>query len=139
MTPRLHPPRDRPPAAIAGALCARSEAHPIPLALLYALAHDERNIKTVTSKPLALWDYTARSATRALTGDPLAEEIHAALQHHPAGLARGRISDMLQHNRPANQLQQALGALQLAGRATRAHIPTAGRPAELWTATTPAA
>ncbi|MBV9193137.1 MAG: hypothetical protein JO168_03250, partial [Solirubrobacterales bacterium] len=91
---------------------------------------------------LALWDYTARSATWALkgaTGDPLAEQIHAALRHHPAGLTRSQISDILQHNRPADQIQQALGALQLAGRATHAQLPTGGRPADLWTATTPAA
>jgi hypothetical protein len=131
------------PSGIAGALCARSEAHTIRLSLLYALADRERKIKPEhLHAALALWDYTARSATWALqgaTGDPLAEHIHTALQHHPAGLTRSQISDILQHNRPTHQTQQALGALQLAGRATRAQIPTAGRPAELWTAPTPAA
>jgi hypothetical protein len=130
-------------AGIASALCARSEAHTIRLALLYALADGEQTIKAEhLQAALALWDYTARSATWALqgaTGDPLAEQIHAALQHHPAGLTRSQISDILQHNRSASQIQQALGALQLAGRATRAHLATAGRPAELWTATPPAA
>jgi predicted S18 family serine protease len=126
------------PARIAGALCARSEAHTIRPALLYALADGERTIKTEhLQAALALWDYAARSASWALqgaTGDPLAEQIHAALQAHPAGLTRSQISDTLQHNRPADQIQQALNALALAGRATRAQIPTAGRPAELWTA-----
>jgi hypothetical protein len=129
-------------AGIASALCARSEAHTIRLALLYALADGEHTIKAEhLQAALALWDYTARSATWALqgaTGDPLAEQIHAALQHHPAGLTRSQISDILHHNRSASQIQQALGALQLAGRATRAHLATAGRPAELWTATPPA-
>jgi hypothetical protein len=131
------------PAGIGGALCARSETHTIRLSLLYALADGERKIKAEhLHAALALWDYTARSATWALqgaTGDPLAEQIHTALQRHPAGLTRSQISDTLQHNRPADQIQQALGALQLAGRATRAQISTAGRPAELWNATTPAA
>jgi hypothetical protein len=135
--------RARKGAGIAGALCARAEAHTIRLALLYALADGERKITTQHLRAaLALYDYAARSATWALqgaTGDPLAEQIHAALQHHPAGLTRSQISDILQHNRPADQIQQALGSLQLAGRATRAQLPTAGRPAELWTATTPAA
>jgi hypothetical protein len=131
---------------MAGAICARAEAHTIRLALIYALADGERQINTEhLQAALALWDYAARSAAWALkgaTGDPLAEQIHAALQHHPAGLTRSQISDALQHNRPAADIQQALQALALAGRATRAQIPTTGRPAELWTASsrpTPAA
>jgi hypothetical protein len=131
------------PAGIAGALCARSEAHTIRLALLYALADGERTIKAEhLHAALALWDYAARSASWALqdaTGDPLAEQIHAALKHHPAGLTRSQISDLLQHNRSTDQIQRALDALALAGRATHAQIPTAGRPAELWAATTPSA
>jgi hypothetical protein len=132
-----------PPAGIAGALCARAEAHVIRLALLYALADGEQQINSEhLQAALALWDYAARSASWALhgaTGDPLAEQIHAALQAHPDGLTRSQISNTLQHNRPTNQIQQALNALQLAGRANRSPIPTAGRPAELWTATTPPA
>jgi hypothetical protein len=124
---------------IAGALCARAEAHTIRLALLYALADGERQITTEhLQAALALWDYAARSASWALqgaTGDPLAEQIHAALRAHSGGLTRSQISDLLQHNRPADQIQHALRALQLAGRASIAQIPTAGRPAELWTAT----
>ena len=55
------------PAGIAGALCARSEAHTIRLALLYALADGERKIKAEhLQAALALWDYTARSASWAL-------------------------------------------------------------------------
>ena len=132
------------PPGIAGALCARAEAHVIRLALIYTLADGEQHIGVEhLSAALALWDYAARSATWALqgaTGDPLAEQIHAALQqHHPAGLTRTKISDALQHNRPATEIQQALDQLSLAGRATRSEVPTAGRPAELWTATPPPA
>ena len=130
-------------AGIAGALLARAEAHVIRVALIYALADGERKINAEhLQAALALWDYAGRSATWALqgaTGDPLAEQIHAALQAHPSGLTRSQISDALQHNRPTGQIQQALDALQLASRATRTQIPTAGRPAELWTATTAAA
>ena len=122
---------------IAGAICARAEAHIIRLALLYALADGQRRINTEhLQAALALWDYAARSASWALqdaTGDPLAEQIHAAPQNHPDGLTRSQISDTLQHNRPAHQIQRALDALALAGRATRTQIPTSGRPAELWT------
>ncbi|HET7378992.1 MAG TPA: hypothetical protein VFJ24_03025 [Gaiellales bacterium] len=126
---------------IAGAICARAEAHTIRLALLYALSDGERHITPEhLQAALALYDYAARSATWALqgaTGNPLAEQIHAALLNAPNGLTRSQISDALQHNRPAEQIQQALSALTLAGRATRTQVPTAGRPAELWT-TTPA-
>ena len=126
------------PPGIAGALLARAEAHVIRLALLYTLADGERQINTQhLQAALALWGYAARSATWALqgaTGDPLAEQIHAALQHHPGGLTRSQISDALQHNRPAEQIQKALNTLTLTGRATRTQIPTAGRPTELWTA-----
>jgi hypothetical protein len=124
---------------IAGAICARAEAHTIRLALTYALADGQRTITTEhLQAALALWDYAARSASWALqghTGDPLAEQIHAALQNHPGGLIRSQISDTLQHNQPATAIQRALDTLLLAGRATRTQIPTAGRPAELWTAT----
>ena len=129
----------REPAGIAGALCARAEAHTIRLALLYALADGERQIKPEhLAAALALWDYAERSATWALdgaTGDPLAEQIHAQLLNHPGGLTRSQISDALQHNQPAHAIQCALDALTLAGRATRTRRPTAGRPAELWSAT----
>jgi hypothetical protein len=128
------------PSGIAGAICARAEAHVIRLALIYALTDGEPTIKTEhLQAALALWDYAARSATWTLkdaTGDPLAEQIHTALrQANPGGLTRSQINDTLQHNRPAEQIQRALDALTLAGRATHAQIPTAGRPAELWTAT----
>ena len=64
---------------------------------------------------------------------------YAVLQTRPDGLTRSQISHVLQHNRPAEQIQRALDALLLAGRATPTKTPTAGRPAELWTATTPPA
>ena len=127
-----------PRSGIVGQICARAEAHTIRLALIYALTDNARRItREHLQAALAITDYAARSASWALqgaTGDPLAEQIHAALQAHPGGLTRSQLSDTLQHNQPAEQIQRALDALTLAGRATRAQIPTAGRPAELWTA-----
>ena len=126
-------------SGVAGAICARAEAHAIRLALIYALSDGERTIKTEhLQAALALWGYAARSASWTLqgaTGDPLAEQIHAALKNHPGGLTRSQISDLLQRNQPATAIQRALDALLLAGRARRTQIPTAGRPAELWSAT----
>jgi len=55
----------------------------IRLALLYALLDGQRHIQPPhLQAALALWDYAARSAAWALgqtTGDPLAEQLHAAL------------------------------------------------------------
>jgi hypothetical protein len=132
-------PHDR----IIGQVTARAEAHVIRLALLYTLTDGKRQIGTAhLTAALALQDYAARSAAWALTGatgDPLAEQIHATLHHHPGGLTRSQISQALNHNQPAGQIDHALHALNAAGRVTATQIPTGGRPAQLWTATNPPA
>ena len=64
-----------------------------------------------------------------------AEQIHAALHDHPGGLTRSQISQTLNHNQPAGEIETALHALHAAGRVTATQIPTGGRPAQLWTAT----
>ena len=129
----------RPIPGVLGQITARAEAHTIRLALLYALTDASKQIGPQhLTAALALHDYAARSATWALdgaTGQPLAEQIHAALQTNPAGLTRSQISDTLKHNQPAGQIDHALRALQTAGRATVTQIATGGRPAQLWTAT----
>jgi hypothetical protein len=122
----------------AGALQARAEAHLIRLALIYALADGGRQIAPEhLQAALALWDYAAASARWVFnkhTGDPLAEEIHAALTRSPQGLTRTQIRDLHQRNLPAERVEQALAALAAAGRATRTLTPTTGRPAEVWNA-----
>jgi hypothetical protein len=129
----------RPVPGVLGQITARAEAHTIRLALLYTLADGQRHIGPQhLTAALALHDYAARSAAWALsgaTGRPLAEQIHAALQAHPAGLTRSQISNTLKHNQPAGEIDHALHALQTAGRATVTQIATGGRPAQLWTAT----
>lgn len=121
-------------------ITARAEAHIIRLALLYALADGAVQISPPhLSAALALHDYAARSAAWALTGatgEPLAEQIHAALRQHPGGMTRSQISQTLNHNQPAGQIDHALHALNAAGRVTSTQIPTGGRPAQLWTAAT---
>jgi hypothetical protein len=126
---------------IVAQITARAEAHVIRLALLYTLADGQRQIATPhLQAALAPQDYAARSAAWALTGatgDPLAEQIHAALRQHPSGLTRSQISQALKHNQPAGQIDHALHVLHTAGRATATQIPTGGRPAQLWTDTGP--
>jgi hypothetical protein len=129
----------RPLPGPVGQITARAEAHTIRLALIYALTDGQRQIGPQhLTAALALQDYATRSAAWALTGatgQPLAEQIHAALAANPAGLTRSQISDTLKHNQPAGHLDQALRALQTTGRATVTQIATGGRPAQLWTAT----
>jgi hypothetical protein len=133
-----YPQLTQPGDGLAGAICARAEAHTIRLALIYALLDGEAQIKEEHLRAaLALWDYAARSANWALaqaTGDPLAEQIHAALLRSPDGLTRTQISHLLHRNLPAQQLTRALDALDATGRAQQRKIATAGRPTELWTA-----
>jgi hypothetical protein len=130
----------RPLPGVLGQITARAEAHTIRLALLYTLADGKRHIAPQhLDAALALHDYATRSAGWALkgtTGEPLAEQIHAALCHNPGGLSRSQISHTLKHNQPAGHIDQALHALQAAGRATVTQIATGGRPAQLWTTTT---
>jgi hypothetical protein len=129
----------QPHHGIVGQITARAEAHTIRLALLYSLIDGKHQISPPHLRAaLALQDYTTRSAGWALngaTGQPLAEQIHAALQNSPAGLTRSQISDILKHNQPAGEIDHALHVLQTAGRATITQIATGGRPAQLWTAT----
>jgi hypothetical protein len=133
-----YPQLTQPADGLTGQLTARAEAHVIRLALLYALLDGQKTIRTEhLTAALALWDYAHRSAAWAIThttGDPLAEQIHAALARSPHGLTRTQIRDLCQRNLPAERVDQALHALASTGRATRHQTRTAGRPAETWTA-----
>ncbi len=110
-----YPQLTQPADGLHGQLTARAEAHVIRLALLYTLTDGKRQISAPhLTAALALQDYAARSAAWALTGatgDPLAEQIYAALQQHPGGLTRSQISQTLKHNRPAGQIDHALHVL----------------------------
>jgi len=128
-----------PQAGIAGQISARAEAHTIRLALTYALLENARHIELAhLDAALALWDYAGRSAAWALertTGDPLAQQIHAALRHSPDGLTRTQLRDLVHRNASTAELDRALTALAHDGKATSQRVLTAGRPAELWTTT----
>ncbi|MGH8301546.1 MAG: DUF3987 domain-containing protein, partial [Steroidobacteraceae bacterium] len=129
-----------PQAGIAGAISARAEAHTIRLALIYALLDNARQIQPAhLTAALALWAYALRSASWALErtgGDPLARQLHAALIHQlPGGLTRTQLRDLTHRNPTTSQLDSALTALVNDGKITSSRVLTAGRPAELWTAT----
>jgi hypothetical protein len=136
----VYPQLTQPGEGLTGGILARAEAHTIRLALLYALLDGQRQIQPEhLNAALALWDYAARSAAWALeetTGDPLAQQIHAALTHaHPGGLTRTQLRDLLHRNPTTVQLDHALAALERDGKITSQRILTTGRPAQLWTTT----
>jgi hypothetical protein len=132
----------QPQDGIIGQITARAEAHVIRLALIYTLADGQTQIRSPhLTAALALQDYATQSAAWALTGatgQPLAEQIHALLANHPGGLTRSQISQTLNHNQPAGQIENALQLLHTTERVNSTQIPTGGRPAQLWTTTTPA-
>ena len=135
-----YPQLTHPADGLPGQLTARAEAHVIRLALIYALLDGQKTIGPEhLHAALALWNYAERSAAWALgqtTGDPLAEQIHAALARSPDGLTRTQIRDLCQRNLPAARVEEALAALVATGRASQQRTLTGGRPAEHWTAAT---
>jgi hypothetical protein len=120
---------------LVGGLLARAEAHIVRLALIYALidgtvAIDCEHLQAA----LALWDYAARSVAAifgAASGNPLAEQIHAALVASGA-MTRTDLRDLFSRNRTQADIDDALNTLGRAGRAHAVRVVTAGRPAQLW-------
>ena len=120
-----------------GAIVARAEAQVVRLALVYALLDgvteiDEQHLDAA----LALWEYCEASAAYifgSTIGDPIADEIHRALQQaRAAGLSRTAIRDIFGRNRSGDRIGAALQLLLMKGRARMERIQTAGRPAETW-------
>jgi hypothetical protein len=129
-----------PTDGLVGSLLARAEAHVLRLAMLDALVDGDNIIRPAHLQAgLALWDYAARSAAWALrhtTADPVAEQIHTALAAAPDGLTRTQLRDLFGRNLPATRIDTALTTLGADGRIQRRRLATAGRPAEVWAATT---
>ena len=129
-----------PTDGLVGSLTARAEAHVLRLAMLDALVDGDTIIRPAHLRAaLAIWDYAARSvtwATRHTSADPIAEQIHTALATAADGLTRTQLRDLFARNLPAARLDAALTTLGTAGRTRRQRLSTAGRPAEIWVATT---
>ena len=133
----------RPMEGLTGALTARTEAHTIRLALIYALLDGASSIGVEhLQAALAVWDYAARCAEWALgdtTGVPLAEQLYRTLVEDPDELSRSQLRDSLNRNYPSAQVKEALESLEQDGRAERRKRknPNGGRPAEVWRAIRP--
>jgi uncharacterized protein DUF3987 len=134
----LYPALTVPQAGLAGAVCARAEAHVVRLALIYALLDqaDEIGLEHLEAA-LALWEYAAASARWVFgdsLGDPLADEIYRALLEEPDGLTRSQLRDLFSRNRRSKDIGQALDRLAATGRIHAERQQQRGRPAELWRA-----
>ena len=132
-------------AGTVGALTARSEAHSLRLALLYALTDGATSIGPAHLRAgLALWAYSAASATWALSQSstgPIAKRIADALCAAGAsGLTRTEIRDALGRNHSRADIDAALAALSADGRAHPKDSsrspgePSIGRPVRTWIA-----
>jgi hypothetical protein len=135
---KLYPQLTKPQAGLAGAVCARAEAHVVRLALLYALLDQADQIEREhLEAALALWEYAAASARWVFgdsLGDPLADEIYRALLEEPDGLTRSQVRDLFSRNRRSKDIGQALERLAATGRIHAERQQQRGRPAELWRA-----
>jgi uncharacterized protein DUF3987 len=121
-----------------GAVTARSEAHVVRLALLYAVLDCSEEIcREHLQAALALWRYAEASSRWVYgqsLGDPLADELWQALSSRPEGMSRTEIRDWFSRNKKRSDIDRALHVIAGAGLAKRRRIAIAtGAPeTELW-------
>jgi 5S rRNA maturation endonuclease (ribonuclease M5) len=125
---------DRP--GLLGAMVARSEAHVLRLAMLYAALGGSETIREAHLKAaLAVWDYCERSAGFFFgdrMGDPIADAVIEALRNSPDGLTTTEIHALFSRHAKSNQIEAARGRLLKYGRIKIAREETGGRPGERW-------
>jgi uncharacterized protein DUF3987 len=124
-------------AGLLGAITARAEAQVVRLGLIYALLDGHAEIdESHLRAALALWEYCEASAAYVFgdsLGDPVADEIHRALQQAgPNGLTRTNLRDLFGRNKSADRIGAALQLLATRGRARPETVHTGGRPSEIW-------
>jgi len=119
-----------------GSVTARAEAQVLRLSVLYAVLDVATEISLDHLKAaLAVWDYCARSAKFIFgdaLGDPVADHIHNTLKQNPEGLNRTDIYHLFHKHTASARIEQALGLLQITGRARSEMRKTGGRPVETW-------
>jgi Protein of unknown function (DUF3987) len=118
-----------------GCVTNRAEAHVMRFACIYALLDLSSVIRIEHLKAaLAFWKYALDSALYLwgdAIGDPVADEIIAALHRSPEGLTRTEISDLFSRHQ-TEKAGLALRALAKSGRVRFVMETTAGRPTERW-------
>jgi len=122
---------------LAGAACARADAHTLRLAVLYALLDQSKEIKAEhVDAALAVWRHAEASARFVFgdsTGDATADKIRADLRATPAGMTRTEIRGLVGGRVPEARIELALALLERHGLAYAVvETDTGGRPAERW-------
>jgi phage/plasmid primase-like uncharacterized protein len=121
-----------------GAVVARAEAQVLRLSCLYALLDQSTTVRAPhLEAALATWQYCERSAEFIFgdrLGDPVADDLLAALRRAPDGLSRTEIRDLFGRHRRSHEIERALGVLARQGLARPERVQTAGRPTDVWKA-----
>ena len=127
---------DRP--GMLGAILGRAEAQVLRLSLIYAVLDRSLTMKRRhLEAALAVWRYCERSAEiifGEMLGDPIADDILAALRRVPGGLTRTEINGLFGGHRSSGRIGTALTTLLTAGLAVVEIEPTPGRSVERWSA-----
>jgi hypothetical protein len=118
---------------LAGAVCARAEAHTLRLSMLFALLDESTMIRREhLEAALALWRYCEASARLVFgdrLGDQVADGIMAALRGAPHGeLTRLEVNKLFSGHRRKDELDQALALLLSLRLVAITTDTTAGRP-----------
>jgi hypothetical protein len=125
-----------------GAATARAAAQVLRLSLVYALLDGSSHIRREhLDAALEAWRYCDDSAKYIFgdaLGDPVADEILAALRRNLTGMTRSDIAGLFGRNKSAADLTRALMVLHRAGLARFDREPTGGRSTERWFAVAPA-
>src|SRR5262249_37142290 len=114
---------------------ARSEAHVLRLAAIYAMLDGIREVVPAHLRAArAVVDYCADSTAyifRAGTGDRIADKILDALRARPDGMTRWQLlNDVFQRNLATERLTEALALLEQMGKIASQKVQGAkGRPA----------
>lgn len=123
--------------ALLGAATSRAEAQVMRLAMLYALLDLSRVIRAEhLFAAIAVWEYSEQSARYifgSALGDPVADQILAELRRrHPDGMTRTRIREHFGRNKPADEINRAIGVLFDYHLIRVDKRDTGGRPAEVF-------
>lgn len=106
------------------------------LAAIYAVLDQSPLIRVEhLQAALAIQDYVEASVAHIFgdaLGDPLADDILAALRSAPDGMTRNELRDHFGRHKSSEQIGRTLTALQAANLMRCEREETSGRPAERW-------
>jgi len=132
----VYPELSKGKSGLLGAATSRAEAITLRLSCLYALLDRSAVVRVEHLRAaLALWSYAERSARYVFgsaLGDPVADEILAALQVGPDGMTRTELRELFARHKASDEVGRALGALLDDGLVRMVKEETGGRPVQRW-------